>query len=64
MQTFDDYSAHLKNFYHHFILCDKQYTTTTAFQQNLSHMGYTIVSHRGSFVPHPPHNNQFRTSTI
>jgi hypothetical protein len=61
VQTFLDYSVQLKTFYHRYILCDKQYSTAPIFQQNLSHMGYTVVSHRGSYIP--PHRQQHHTTS-
>jgi hypothetical protein len=64
MQTFHEYSAQLRIFYHRHILCDKQYSFIYNNQYQLSYMGTTAQT---SAIRDPCSPNQrrlqHRTST-
>ncbi|CAM4776611.1 unnamed protein product [Rotaria magnacalcarata] len=63
VQTYYDYSALSKTFYHHYILRNKEYDYPRTYDHALSHLARTPLTNRSSTSPHYP-RSPYRTSAL
>ncbi|CAM2701787.1 unnamed protein product [Rotaria socialis] len=63
VQTYYDYSALSKNFFHHYILRNKEYGHARAHDHSASHLAQTALTNRSSASPYYP-RSLYKTSLM